>query len=371
MSQPGFVIPSLDGVRAAAVLIVFIGHSHVAPGRWPGHVGVTIFFFLSGYLITTLLRREREKTGRISLPKFYLRRLLRIQPPALIAIGLAALVGAAGLLQSTQNEWGILAEIANYTNYYMVYEFSETGDAHHGLPPESSMLWSLGVEEHFYLLFPALMIALAAAKLTRRQMGGLLVALAAIAPLWRLWLYDGGASFYRLYVSTDTRYDGLLLGAALALLWNPALDEARPLGLSSRLIDRWLTPLALVCVAAAALAPAALRLTVADTLIYVALTFVFCTIISSPAGHLGRLLNLPWMVHLGRLSFSVYLLHRLALGLAGEYLPGPALLADICALAVSIALAQLMFVWVEHPLARLRRRLEASSMSRRNQHAPA
>ncbi|WP_454170153.1 acyltransferase family protein [Microbacterium paulum] len=76
-----FAIPSLDGIRAAAVLIVFIGHGKTIGGPWPGDVGVTIFFFLSGYLITTLLRREYDRNGRISLGKFYLRRLLRIQPP--------------------------------------------------------------------------------------------------------------------------------------------------------------------------------------------------------------------------------------------------------------------------------------------------
>src|SRR5688572_4285137 len=130
-----FAIPSLDGIRTIAVMIVFIGHGLTIGGPWPGDVGVTIFFFLSGYLNTTLLRREYDKSGRISLGRFYLRRLIRIQPPALITIILVSTLGALSVLPNTQNLWGVGAEIFNVTNYYMIWTSAESGSAHAGLPP--------------------------------------------------------------------------------------------------------------------------------------------------------------------------------------------------------------------------------------------
>ncbi|MDT9593556.1 acyltransferase [Nocardioides zeae] len=360
MSQPALHIPSLNGVRAVAVLIVFVGHGFTAPGLWPGHVGVTIFFFLSGYLITTLLRREREKTGRIALGKFYLRRLLRIQPPALVAIALCVLVGVVAVPDTTQNAWGILAEVFNVTNYYMVAVFADTGNAHHGLPPESSMLWSLAVEEHFYLLFPALMIGLALLGADRRRTGWILLGMAAVAPVWRIFLHLDGATFYRLYVSTDTRYDGLLVGAAVALLWNPALGDRTPFAVSRQLIDRVLTPAALIVFAAAALAPHPFRLTVVDTLLYLCLVPIFWTLIASPDHVLSRSMNHRWVAHIGLLSFSIYLLHRLVLAIV-ERGGLPAVVTDGVAFGVTIAAAQVVFVTVERPLGDVRKRLEGGA----------
>lgn len=93
----GHYIPSLDGIRALAVTTVFVSHaglSHIIPGGF----GVTVFFFLSGYLITTLLRREHEKTGQISLKHFYLRRVYRIFPPMYLVMLLAIMLSVFGLV---------------------------------------------------------------------------------------------------------------------------------------------------------------------------------------------------------------------------------------------------------------------------------
>lgn len=358
-----FAIPSLDGIRTAAVLIVFIGHGATIGGPWPGAVGVTIFFFLSGYLITTLLRREYDKSGRISLSKFYLRRLLRIQPPALITIAVVSLVGGFAILPSTQNFWGILAEVFNVTNYYMIWAYITTGSAHTGLPPESSMLWSLAVEEHFYLIFPALMIALLWRKLSYRTIGWILVAACALAPLWRIYLAATGADFYRLYIATDTRFDGLLAGAAMALLCNPAMGDRSPFGLSDRHIRYVAAPIAAVLFTAAAISPQWFGLTVGDTFIYAALVPLFWFVIVHPEGFSGRILNHRWVAHLGLLSFTMYLVHRLVLGLVQLYVD-IAPVVDIVSLIVTIAAAQLMYMVVERPLGRVRKRLEARIPSR-------
>jgi len=353
-SQPhgAFTIPSLDGIRALAVLIVFVGHSATMPGPWPGHVGVTIFFFLSGYLITTLLRREYEKSARISLSKFYLRRALRILPPAYLAIAAGVIVGAIGLLPSTTTGWGVLAEVLNYTNYYLVFEGRE------GLPPETSMLWSLAVEEHFYLIFPAFLIAMLWRKLNIRQIAYVLICACALAPVWRIVLVLQGQDFFRLYTSTDTRFDTLLFGAAMALLFNPALGDRAPFGFSARTIGRVLVPTALVVFAASAVIDVPqFRLTVADSIQIICLVPIFWFVISQPTGWAGRILNNRWLAHIGVLSFSVYLFHRLAIAIMGEFIPIEPL-ADLAGFVLTIGVAEVVYRLVEIPLGRLRRRLE-------------
>ncbi|CAH0255944.1 acyltransferase family protein [Plantibacter cousiniae (nom. nud.)] len=346
-----FTIPSLDGIRAVAVLIVFVGHTATMPGLWPGHVGVTIFFFLSGYLITTLLRREHEKTSRISLPKFYLRRALRILPPAYLAIGAGVLVGAIGLLPATTTGWGVLAEVLNYTNYYLVFEGRE------GLPPETSMLWSLAVEEHFYLIFPALLIVLLWRKLSMRTIALILMGACALAPIWRIILTAQGADFFRLYTSTDTRFDALLFGAAMALLFNPAVGDRAPLGLSDRSISR-LVPVALLVFAATAVVDIPqFRLTIADTIQIMCLVPIFWFVIAQPNAWAGKILNNRWLAHIGVLSFSVYLFHRLAISITGAFIPIEPV-ADALAFLLTLVVAELVYRLVEVPLGRLRRKLE-------------
>lgn len=349
VSQPGFQIRSLDGVRALAVIIVFIGHGRTAPSLWPGHVGVTIFFFLSGYLIVTLLRRETEKTGTLSIGKFYLRRILRILPPAYVAISLAVILAAIGAIEPAGDLWGVLAEVFNYTNYYIVIHGRE------GLPPETSQLWSLAVEEHYYLVIPAALLMMLR-RLTRQQIGWTLLGIAGLVVLWRIVLGVSGGSFDRLYVSTDSRIDSLLVGSAMALLWNPALQDQLPRRLVASM--GWLAGVAAVAFVASSLVEVqAFRLGVADTIQYVCLIPIFWYIVSSGNTAVAKILNLRWVRRLGVLSFSIYLLHRIALGLV-EHLDAAPIATDLAALALSIGAAATVYELVEKPCRRLRQRLE-------------
>lgn len=356
-SHGSFTIPSLDGIRAVAVGIVFIGHAPIVPTWWPGHVGVTIFFFLSGFLITTLMRREFDRNRKIELGKFYLRRLLRITPPALFTVLLCSWIGYYGLLNSSMNGWGILATALNYTNYYMAYV-----NGHGGLPPESSMLWSLAVEEHYYLVYPVLMILLLKLRIPYNQIGTILLLAALCAPLWRLYLQLNGANFYRLYTSSDTRYDGLLIGSAMALAWNPSLGDKAPLGFESKTMGR-ITPIALLIFAYASVKLTQYRLTFVDTLLYACLIPIFWTIIAYPSAWLGTILNGRIVAHIGVLSYSLYLNHRLVLGLCNKYIQ-PSILADLAALFLSLLLAQGMWLVIERPAAGLRRKLESNAIKK-------
>jgi len=142
-------IPSLDGIRAVAVSLVFFAHAgleHVVPGG----LGVTIFFVLSGFLITTLMRIEHARSGRIHFGGFYLRRLLRLMPPLFIVVAAAAALSAAALIDGGFTFGGLLSALFYLGNYHVIaHDF-------HGMPAGIGVVWSLAIEEHYYLLFPPL-----------------------------------------------------------------------------------------------------------------------------------------------------------------------------------------------------------------------
>src|SRR6185436_5891718 len=132
-------IPSLDGLRMIAVSLVFFAHAGLE--KWvPGGFGVTLFFFLSGYLITTLMRIEYENKGRVSIPNFYMRRLLRIFPPLYITVTISVLLGLFAILPTNMNALGIASHYLFFTNYASLL-WPGTG------APGMGPLWSLAVEE--------------------------------------------------------------------------------------------------------------------------------------------------------------------------------------------------------------------------------
>src|SRR5712672_2112681 len=141
-------IPSLDGVRAVAVGLVFFAHSGLEK-IVPGGLGVTIFFVLSGYLISTLMRIEYAAERKIDYRGFYLRRFLRLMPPLAVVVLLTSVFAAFALIDEfTPN--GLFSVLFYYSNYFVIaHDF-------HGLPAGASVVWSLAVEEHYYLLYPPL-----------------------------------------------------------------------------------------------------------------------------------------------------------------------------------------------------------------------
>jgi len=155
-------IPSLDGIRAGSFLIVFSNH---ALASWiPGQLGVTVFFFLSGFLITTLLRAEYEKNGSVSLRHFWLRRALRILPPLYLVVLGSALLALAIYPPGTVHGPAVASQLLLYANYY---------DGSKGVPG-TAVIWSLAVEEHFYLLFPLLYVAMQRWRVSRKDQARLL-----------------------------------------------------------------------------------------------------------------------------------------------------------------------------------------------------
>ena len=231
-------LPGLDGVRALAVIAVILYHAGVSwmPG---GFLGVEVFFAISGYLITLLLLAEHERTGRISIRQFYGRRARRLLP-ALIAllIAVATLYSMLPFLrQSLARQRGALFWGLFYgSNWFQIARHQSYFDAN-SRPPLLRHLWSLAVEEQFYIVWPVLMVVII--KLFRQrlpQIGMAFAVLALFSALLTAILYDP-ANPNRAYLGTDTRAAGLLFGAAMAMVWRPYALARGPLKDRGRLMS--------------------------------------------------------------------------------------------------------------------------------------
>ena len=347
-----FQIPSLDGLRAVSFLIVFLGHASAK--RWiPGDLGLIVFFFLSGYLITTLLRMEFDETGRINFRDFYLRRVLRIFPPLYLVLGLGCVLTLTHLLDNTLWPEAVLMQACHLTNYWIVLH-----GWWYGIAPGSWIFWSLAVEEHFYLVFPLVYLLMRRRGLTARQQAAVLLGLCAAVLAWRCLLVFGfHAPKDRMYVATDTRVDSILFGCVLAVWGNPALDIS---SFSERRLKAIWLPLAFLTLLASFAVPKiwpGFEQTFRYTFQGLALFPVFVAAIRYPAWGAFRWLNVGWVRTIGLLSYSLYLLHTIVLAGLHRWFHGSDGLIGALALAASLALAAVIYRFVEKPCARLRRRL--------------
>jgi peptidoglycan/LPS O-acetylase OafA/YrhL len=345
-----FHLPSLDGIRAASFLVVFAAHAGLEKVV-PGGFGVTVFFFLSGYLITTRLRIEHDARGTVSLRRFYLHRALRILPPFYLVLGLAALAARAGWIAGGAGARALSAQALHLANYWIVRH------GYGGQPAGTGVYWSLAVEEHFYLAFPCLYLVLRRFVREGRRQALALWALCAAVLAWRCVLvYALRSPVDRTYVASDTRVDGILFGCALALSGNPVLDG--PSRVSEAGWKRVLLPLGLgALLVTFAVRDPAFRETFRYSLQGVALVPVFVVALRYPGWGPCRILNLRAVSFLGVLSYSLYLVHHVLLGALA---PAPAAVRAPLALALSIGAAFTIHELVEEPCARLRRRLSGA-----------
>jgi peptidoglycan/LPS O-acetylase OafA/YrhL len=336
-----FYIPSLDGIRGLAVMLVFVSHCGLGQVV-PGGLGVTIFFFLSGYLITSLLRVEYEQTSRIALRRFWVRRALRILPPMYIVLGLSIAAGAAGLVASDIRARAVVAQMLHLTNYYSIY----TGERH--LPPGTGILWSLAVEEHFYLIYPPL-LALLLTKGTYRSAALWLTGLSLLVLGWRCVLVYGlDVSRGYTFAATDSRIDSILLGGVLGLWRNPRLDvHSRP---SRRRVQWWVVAAFGVLVSTFFCRDTKLNESVRYTVRSLALFPVFFAAVRYHQSGPFRWLERPVFRWLGRLSYTIYLIHPLLIRVAERCFGNP-WVVGLAAFAATIAFSVAMYALVERPLA--------------------
>ena len=306
--------PNLDGMRAVAVLLVMLYHGGVSWAHG-GFLGVDIFFVLSGFLISTLLLRERARWGAIDIRSFWLRRARRLLPALFVmlaAVGLAAPLFARPdrLDQLRGDGFATLAYVANW-------RFIATGQSYFdqfAAPSPFRHMWSLGIEEQWYWLFPLLLVVLiAAARRRRRRLAGLLGALALASAVWMAWLAADGADPAYLYYATGTRVQELLVGSLLAVL---VLDVRTRAG-SGTTSRRVRFGAAETYVGAVGVVAVLIMATDTGTWLYRGGFLLFCLCVAllldglarAPASPVSRGLGWRPLVLVGVVSYGLYLWH--------------------------------------------------------------
>ena len=300
----GEYVPVLDGLRAVSITLVLVGHlltmyplstRAMEVGFVLGRTGVSIFFVISGYLITGLLLREEESRGEISLRRFYARRALRIFPAAFTFLAALLLLQLTGWIRIRPHDF-----IAS-----VLYVRNLTGAGH-----ETGHLWSLSLEEQFYLLWPLSFLLLRPG----RRIAAVSGAIAAVC-LWRSYLVlSDKINPWVLQIRTDVRADTILIGCALALV----ARRYPHVKLNSGVWARGWTPavagFSLLSVALLA-APEWMRLaTIQSTLVALLIGFVMLWFLHNPGAPASACLKAPAALIIGRLSYSLYLWQQLFLG---------------------------------------------------------
>jgi peptidoglycan/LPS O-acetylase OafA/YrhL len=331
-------VPALDGLRAVAVMLVFLFHRSYAhfPGGW---VGVDIFFVLSGFLITSILVNEHEATGAISLRRFYIRRAKRLLPALVVVV----CVGVAAAVWFQNETLDTLIDAAAALLYVVDYRYAfmpvdGTGLVH---------LWSLSVEEQFYFVWPLLLIALL--RRNRRTALCATLLLIMIVAVWRAFLSASSVgSFSRIYFAFDTRADELLIGCALAL-WQPRLPA------SGFLKHLW--PVVILFFAAVVLTAPKLGGPlqqyidiVGYPLIGATVAYLIVIVTSGESNVLTFLLCLTPVVALGRISYGFYLWHVLIIH--QPIIEDRLTYRSISTFALTLAASVLSYCLIERPLLR-------------------
>ena len=219
-------VPAIDGLRAFAVLAVIFYHMKLnwAPG---GLAGVTVFFVISGYLISGLLIAEHDNIGRISFARFWMRRVRRIIPAVLLAIaGTVVLCALANPTLLDKARPDIVPSLLFYNNWWQIVRdlsYFQAASA----PSPLTHYWSLAIEEQFYIVWPLVLAVLLRSKMGRRPLACLVGMLALASAIEMAALFDPHSDPSRIYYGTDTRAMSLLLGATLALIWPSSAFGAR------------------------------------------------------------------------------------------------------------------------------------------------
>jgi peptidoglycan/LPS O-acetylase OafA/YrhL len=343
--------PGLDGLRALAVTGVVLYHAGVSwmPG---GFLGVDVFFVLSGYLITSLLLAERRREGRVGFKAFWARRARRLLPAVLLLIFVCLLAASAIARDDLSRTRGdALASLVYMTNWHLIIASHSYFNAF-GRPSLLQHLWSLAVEEQFYLFWP--LVLLGSLKLVGRRWTILLTVLLALVSTVLMWgLYNPNQDPSRVYYGTDTRASTLLVGALLAFAWPLGGFRDEVSRRAARVLD------GVGCVALLAVLAFFVRAQDYDPWLYrggfllVALcTAVLIAVVVHPASSLGRALGTRTLRWIGVRSYGIYLWHWPVMMLTrpGIDVPWRGTGVILAQIAVTVALAALSYRYVEMPV---------------------
>ena len=337
-------IPALDGLRTLAVVAVVLYHLNLTWAQG-GLLGVTIFFVLSGYLITRLLLNEIAKTGRIDLKSFWIRRIRRLFPAVVtVVVVTCALCTVFNHVMLTKMRPDILPSLLFFNNWWQIMQdvsyFNALGD-----PSPLTHFWSLAIEEQFYLIWPPLLLAMVSMHVSKPNTRRVVLGLAAVSALAMMVLYNPATDPSRVYYGTDTRVFSLLLGAWMAFIPDRDLAPARlvrHLGLDrlagaakhdksksdtaeaattkpSELARFWSSPASIDLMGVVGLVGLAAMVALTNgytafqyrggTLLCSILTLMVIAACVQPQGMVARALAAEPLVWIGKRSYSIYLWH--------------------------------------------------------------
>jgi peptidoglycan/LPS O-acetylase OafA/YrhL len=334
--------PALDGVRGVSILVVMAAHAKLISLSF-GFVGVDIFFVLSGFLITSLLVEEWLKYGFVSLKAFYLRRALRLLPAlttlVLVLIGLHLIIPSwrRNVWDIALNGLGALCYVSNWLRILNLWRGTLLDHT-----------WSLSIEEQFYLIWPWCLLLLLKRVGSFTAIIRWLVFALVVVIFWRMLTFFSGANEFRTSRGTDTRADSLLMGCIAGVLFATGL-------MTKASWFKWLIK-GLAFLAIPALARFGSR--EGNPNIYVAvvypLTSLFAVILIlelllAETGKLNWFFSQPWLVYVGRLSYTLYLWHFPIFVMMEPY----GLAAQ---LSVTMAVTVLSFYLVERPSLNFKKR---------------
>ena len=342
--------PSLDGIRAFSVIAVMLYHANIAwlPG---GFLGVEVFFVVSGFLITSLLIEERESAQRIDLKQFWIRRARRLLPALFVMLCATAICVAFYATDSAPDfRRDMLPSLGYFSNWWQIYAVDTPYFAASSLPVLRH-LWSLAVEEQWYLIWPLLFTFLFGAKWMRTKVSGalLVVCSAAIMIMTALrFVQDDETRTNFLYLSTVTRSSGLLLGAAVAMLWRPWRKTSLPSWWRSSVADAFaVASIAVIGVLMATVHVADARLYQGGLAVTTVASAVIVAVVMRPHGlFVKKFLSQELFVEIGRRSYGLYLWHWPIFVVAHARDSGNRLAV---ALALTIIINEFVYQFVEIP----------------------
>ncbi len=347
-------IVGLDGIRALAAGLVLA--YHLVPGwRGSGYVGVDMFFVLSGFLITSLLLRDLVTRGKVRLKDFWMRRIRRIMPAVVFAtVGTVALARIGGGDSLVQLPWQVAGSLTNTYNWFQVWNAAPYFGQRS--PLLLANMWSLSVEMQFYLVWPLLVVAIAAYA-PRKAAPYIALGIGAFSAGLNWYFVHVADDITRAYVGTDSHAFGLMMGAAIAF-WVPKIMVEKVPQLDKKVRDLWgiLSWVGLIgamaigifvvngpwmypwgMVAAAGFTALTVRAMLPDAH-------------AKPSLVLARFLNSKPMVWFGERSYSVYLWHWPLWVIAFFTFKRDTLLMGFFVLIISVAMAEVSFRYVETPI---------------------
>ena len=347
-------ITGLDGIRAIAVIMVLAYHLKLALFK-SGFLGVTVFFVLSGYLITGILISEVEEEGTIDLKNFWLRRIRRLVPAvmsmAVVIIFVSAVVNRVIFTKGCKD---FLASVLGFNNWWQIFNKVSYFEAA-GVPSPFTHCWSLAIETQFYLIYPLILLGiykLAKSRGEGRAKRGLLFAgvtllLALISVILMIVLFDPQQDASRVYYGTDTRAFSLLFGALLAILWDYRMVPRRLSASVNMVLDS--VSFAVLLVMTIAINGSSNFWYRGGQFVGTILTVLVIYTVLGRKTWLSRFLSNPVLKWIGDRSYSIYLWHYPIILLISKGIKASWWITLI-EIVLSVVLAELSYRFIETPI---------------------